>query len=492
MNFPVRVYTRITIEMTTPCNIGVGDESFHSDQPFVVDVNGLPTLPGSSLAGVLRAAFAAAIDDVDEVDRWFGHQNGDTARASRVKVTWGHVHDRHDVPVEGRLHPDDRSDFLNELILGEVRERVRLSKYGTADGHGKFDQQVVPSGTRFTFDLELVGNTGDADALEGMRDMLLRVMNRSTTRLGGSTHSGMGAFHIERAHSCTFKLHTPDDFRAYGQIPVRLDGSHDLDELSTTTYANEDADAVETIAINLELTPETFFVVAGGTPLQHEDTGKVADILPVRMKRVRWVRGDAHMGIPTLYLPGTSLKGALSHRLAFHYNRLGGCFADQNQNPQDRPKVGEQNAAVRELFGCVHHNGSSTNDDPGGRVGLVYIDDVTLEDYESTRYQMMHTSIDPFTSGVREHFLFDEEVLSPAGHTISIRLIIERVSTLSAKTRRALRLTLEDLADGRLTLGHGASRGNGHFRGEIQWHDDTFGEKLTSEMTHRTTKERTA
>jgi len=55
-----RYLARLTIEFETAFIIGGGQDDLLFDDVFVADANGLPTLPGSSLAGVLRHAWADA------------------------------------------------------------------------------------------------------------------------------------------------------------------------------------------------------------------------------------------------------------------------------------------------------------------------------------------------------------------------------------------------------------------------------------------------
>ena len=44
----------VTIELSTPLTIGTGNGDDLNDSTCVLDTNGLPTIPGTSLAGMLR------------------------------------------------------------------------------------------------------------------------------------------------------------------------------------------------------------------------------------------------------------------------------------------------------------------------------------------------------------------------------------------------------------------------------------------------------
>lgn len=459
MTFSTRAYARITLELTGPCCISTGDDSFDSDLPFVTDANGLPMLPGTSIAGMLRAACLEHLRDFDDRE-WFGYQERDRGAASRVWVSNAHIHDEKNKPVDGQ-HRSDFGSFLETLAIGEVRDHVRIDHLGVADteNRGKFDQQVLLAGTRFTFDLELVGHDGDEEELSTMLEALVDVLGLPTVRLGGRVHSGLGGFIVQYIEGRLFNLSVASDYDAYCALPVSLATPANLDRLPTPGRSMHGSVGTYTI----EITPETFFYIGAGEAL--EDGPRAPQIATVRGRRVIWSHGFNTISDPIPYIPATSIKGAISHRFCFHYNRLTGAFADASPLTG---VVGESNAGVRELFGYC--NDEDHNGDSGARAsGRVIFEDIWLDSYarkEHTR-KLMHTSLDHFTQGVRGNMLFAEEVLAP-GDALSLTIHIERPEELSEATRRALDLSIRDLCTGRLALGGGYGRGHGHFRGSYQ------------------------
>lgn len=446
----LRAFTRVTLELEGPCHIGTGDESFSSDMPFFLDANGLPCVPGTSLAGMLRAAFERATSP-EETDAWFGFQRGAEGRGSRVWFSAAHVHDDRDVPVDGQRR-EAPGRFLEHVAAGEVRDHVRIDAWGTADDRGKFDQQMLLRGTRFSFDLEIVGGPDDHEELARRRDQLLGLLDHPATRMGARVHSGLGRFTVKRARGDVFDLSQPDDFQRYSALPVALDEKLDLPILSF-----EKADLSEEIArVKVELTSRDFFVFGGGEPTNDMDPNQVPDILPVRTGQVWWSGSMGQLSEPVLHAPATAIKGALSHRVAFHANRLLGHFATRDEPLNTH--AGENNPVVRELFGFMRDDEA---EDPAS--GRVIVEDVLLE--AQTR-RMMHTSLDHYTQGVRMNLLFDEEVLEP-GTKLDLELQIETPERLSSEACQALRYALQDLCEGRLALGAGESRGHGHFTGQI-------------------------
>ena len=64
-----RYIARIVLEAETPLVVGTGDKNIQTDAVVATDVNGLPYIPGSSIAGVLRHAIG---EDSESGNSLFG------------------------------------------------------------------------------------------------------------------------------------------------------------------------------------------------------------------------------------------------------------------------------------------------------------------------------------------------------------------------------------------------------------------------------------
>lgn len=460
-NEQVRALARVVIQLEEPCAIGTGAENEASDMPFYVDANGIPMIPGTSIAGMLRAAFLAHTRDEGRTDALFGYQRRGLGQGSRVRITSAHLHDEDDRPVDGALVGHSPSNFIQTIAVGDVRDHVALDAFGAAKERAKFDRQVLYSGIRFTFDIELLGAADEREQIIDDRALLLGLLASGRTRLGARVHSAHGAFRLVRASGIVLDLADAHDFSAYNDLPVALDAPFgdplDVPSVQDSRFAQ----------VRLSLNARSFFSVAGG---REEDsphdlgvivvsTGqektKKPDIVPMRSRRVRWSRDNkGTLSKPTLLIPGSAIKGALSHRVAFHYNRLAGDWATAAQHVDAHSL--EQNAGVRELFGYARDD---EREDVESRGGKVYVPELVLSKADTV--VLTHNGIDAFTGGTRMNVLFTEEVISPM--TIELTLHIERADDISALSLRALRLAIQDLEQGRLVLGGGHSRGHGRF-----------------------------
>ena len=74
-----RHLARIIVEAVTPIAIGTGSKDILTDAPVVRDINGLPYIPATSLAGVIRHALGIA----DDQEGIFGHHDKKGGLGSR-------------------------------------------------------------------------------------------------------------------------------------------------------------------------------------------------------------------------------------------------------------------------------------------------------------------------------------------------------------------------------------------------------------------------
>ncbi len=466
MNTPFthRYVLRAVIEFTTPFLIGAGREGDVADVVFVADANGLPAIPGSSLAGVLRAAYRESGGDAD---RLFGFQRAKEGAGSRLAVSWGCLHDSADMPVEGLQSPKRLDDpVLAKAMSPVIRDHVRINHRGASDAEerGKFDEQAVCAGHRFTFELEMVGSQEDKTLWKDLLDVLAC----PTLRLGGKTRRGYGAFCFVSLKNKIFDLQS--DFEVYRRHPVSLaEPSPMLSDLPPSPPSESNAETVE-----IRLSPSGYWMFGGGYDLPG-DAGE-ADMAPVRDCRIVWSGDRGRVVENVLVIPAAGVKGALSHRVAFHYNALTGRFAGSQDAQDPHAVTGENNRAVRQLFGYCKESPPNkgkrrdeSETDGAGQRGRVILDDLYLEDDAAPDSQLVHhVGIDRFTGGARDQVLFCERPRWK-GELPKLFLRIQDPGGLDAEVLQALKRAVEDLAAGRLQIGAGSGRGLGYFTGVCAW-----------------------
>lgn len=442
---PVCQIARVTLETTSPLSIAIGRGDGLRDTLVVKDAHGLPILPGTAIAGVLRHSLEKQMDS-SIVDDLFGFAESNESRPSRLEISWGRIHTAVNVPLDG-LHTDFLDDPILSPLLNDVlpmRDGIRINEYGVAEDRGKFDRSYVPIGHRFTFDLAL-WSQGTSNEM----DSILRLLQDPLFRLGGATRRGFGAFKVHEVRLGGFDLRKAEDLQKYTLVSANLSNNTGLDVIETKAATNLGSHSVE-----VSLTPEVggFHFGAGDDSLGGSKD-KTADKLPLSEKIVEWEQGRGHIVQRKLLIPASSVKGALAHRVAFHFNRFN----------LSQSEAGDKNPAVRELFGYMKENDE-------GKAGSVWIDDILVPIDRINIATHQHNSIDRFTGGARKGVLFSEEVVHQ--HSFTLRIHIDRTARFEAKTLRAFQLALKDLIEGRLALGASASKGYGYFNGQMIWPAD--------------------
>jgi CRISPR/Cas system CMR subunit Cmr4 (Cas7 group RAMP superfamily) len=450
---------RVTIEAVTPFTVGTGGGDDLRDSICVTDANGLPAIPGSSLAGVLRHALAGP-EGPDRDPRCrdlFGYQERDQGQSSRLEVSWAQVHDEQDRPVPFR-RPGGAplSAVLAYLAVGVTRDHVRLNERGAVDDHGKFDETLVPAGARFTFELTV------SDPGAGEMDRLLEILASPALRLGGRSRRGCGRFTVVRVLRRDFDLTRPGDRADWMTLPRAL---HQEAKCLRPVEPPRAAAPGGYASVRLVLRPEDYWLVGGGEPLEeYARGGKIPDLLPVTEARIVWTGGRAAIGQLQKLLPASAVKGALRHRVAFHARRAAGAWA-----PDAGPVApGDTPPAVTALFGEAKDARGAD-----GEPGRVFLSDLYLRDTQSRPGHLDHVCIDRFTAGPMDGMLFGEAPLFAGEQEIVVEVVVDRRG-LQAADLRLLDRALRDLAGGRLALGGGANRGHGYFRGRLE-PDDWLG-----------------
>lgn len=439
-------------------NGGLRDGAF--DSLIVRDANELPAIPGTSLAGVLRHQFEASHDG--QVQAVFGYAEKDRGEASRLHVSWGCIHDSHDRPVEGIRFDLDKDPVLERLQQDHPfhRERVCINERGVAQDGSKFDLTVVPAGCRFSFEISYWSDSKDDPHWRNILTLL-----HLPLRIGASTRSGLGWFKLERLAQLSLDLKNQEDWDRYKRIGFSL---ADTGQLESGFEINS---SLEPIQATLELEAEDFWRF-GQTGEPFNDAlakkGKTPDATPLIEPVIAWVDNKACFTPKQVVIPASGVKGALAHRMRFHYNCL--------KLNEDAAAQGNEDEAANILFGFA--NNKQPGKESAGQAGLILFQDVYLQNAGTAH--LTHNSIDRFTGGVRDKVLYTEEVIWRQKFDLTLQVDPVRLDYLEkdaakkqqlALYKKALKRALNDLVEGRLALGAGSAKGHGYFFGSMTWSD---------------------
>jgi CRISPR/Cas system CMR subunit Cmr4 (Cas7 group RAMP superfamily) len=434
--------TKLVIETTSPMAIYSGQRETSFDNQLVRDASGLPYIPATSIAGVWRKLVNEHCGKTCETD-WFGDLSTD--HSSNITLSNGVLLGSNNQAVKGLMFKKDiEQDPLLALLHQQRpmhRERVKINDRGVAHDKAKYDQLLLPTGVRFTLNIKV----SDAFISEEMKAQRLDVLSLWVNEafcLGATTRNGLGQFkvvgcldekiNLAEGISAAKKIR---DFYNSKNLPTT---SALVSKYDPNLYAELPIKGLDNWRCGL-----------GTERLGTEETENTVSIMTYSESKITWQDNQAKIqSEPVPMLCGSSIKGILAHRIAFHWRKHNNVWAEtmaqsSHEDWQTRPE------ALKELLGFA----ADKHED--SLAGKLFVDDVEVVHSKTT--VRTHTSIDRFTGGVRKGALYCEELLYQPEFTIKLRLA--KNTTLSGSLKQALDDTLEDLKLGLLPMGAGSGRG---------------------------------
>lgn len=429
-----RFLAHIIMEAKTPLKVGGGKNDLFYDATVQRDWNGLPMILGTSMAGILRAAFEEN-NSKGTANEIFGtrykEKNNDNDKGEKESESEDLIGSR--LMVSNALLLDEKGKVYEELLLEKskflrlfdilpIRDHVAIGANGTAKDAGKFDEEVVYKGARFKLSLELNGSKDEFEKI-------LNLLSDPALRLGGGSSKGFGSFAINEIKYGEFEQFS-------SSLNKEPDGFRDFDLKNTTND--------KFLKYELKISPDDFFMFGSGFGDDEADqTPIIESVINYKTRKLSKQK---------VLIPASSIKGALSHRTAFNYNKIKNHFGAE-------AKVGNKNDAVKEIFG--YEKSKMDN----GAKGKILLSDCFLDyDKEKDTKVFEHVSIDRFTGGAIDGALFQEKTVAKKSEFIIEILLKKGVSNEALK---AFEAALKDVVEGCLPLGGATTKGHGFFKGEI-------------------------
>lgn len=439
--YKYRHLARVIIEAESPLAVGTGDNSVTTDSTIARDVNGLPYIPGSAVAGVVRHAFLE-----EDAKPYFGHQdkNSKDGFGSMVIFSEARMVGKSGEVLDG-IAQVDNDKFYQKFVNLPIRQHVKINENGVATKGGKFDNEIVYKGTRFCFEVEMISN----DEEDKFFSKIIEAICSDSLQMGGGTRKGYGDLKVVSLKKQTIDLET--DLNTYLNKSSSLADDIFWKDIEDSKTIEVDK-SFSNYQIKLTTDPYTLFLFGSG----YGD--KDAEMTPVKEEMIVWDDNkDASFKekSETILIPASSIKGALRHRTTFHFNRLNKYYADiPNEEGQK-----ECETEMSKLFGSEGNNGK------GQTRGNVIISDI-IKAVQSNEKVLHHIKIDRFTGGGIDGALFNEKVTSLAENAnLVLNIKVKSDVIADANIKNALEAAIKDLCSGALPLGGGVNRGHGVFTG---------------------------
>lgn len=328
-NNQYKYIARFQIETSSALKIGSGEYGIIADRLIVRDVNGLPYIPGTSLAGVIRHEVESR-DFLSKQDFkvLFGYQEELTkeGRGSRIVFSPALMIGKDGQTVHEGLDNtiDEGHPYYNFSKNLADRDHVRINHKGAAVDKGKYEEEVIRKGTRFAFEIEMDGTKEE----EVLWYKVLDLLHSPTFRIGGGSRKALGAFEVLE-NACKIKildLGKATDMLTY----LNISSSFEHPLIDWQTYQGNKQLGKKWEKMTIAIAPKDFFLFGAGIG---DEEGQV-DNLPKTENYFSWT-ADGPILMTTksqLLIPATSIKGAIAHRTAFHYNALKENFIEKNKS----------------------------------------------------------------------------------------------------------------------------------------------------------------
>jgi CRISPR/Cas system CSM-associated protein Csm3 (group 7 of RAMP superfamily) len=233
-----------------------------------------PVLPGTSLAGVIRAALAP-LSEVEQRLWGTATQRNDRGRDDGTSAAaWVRV--------------DDATALADTAT--ESREHVSIDRiHGTAARGHLYAREVLPPGSRFAF--RMVIDSWDDPAGRALVNRIVALLRSPGITVGAATSKGLG--HVRLSEAALHRL----DLRTRAGIIAALRGQPTNEDVDQTPQPGTDGEPPDRILrIEIPWRPR------GPLSVHVSADGDVVDAFPL---------ATAHNGAIRLELPGHTIKGVL-------------------------------------------------------------------------------------------------------------------------------------------------------------------------------------
>lgn len=398
-----KIYYQLLLTQKSPLRIG-NAHSESSDSDLMLDGRGLPFIPGTSLAGVIRHIADKICKDDEILNDLFGNVIEATEEKYSSRVLIGDA-------ILGR-------EVTKETIRIDKRDGVGLGEWETVEQKAKFDFQIAESKQPFCSVIEWTGDeTKKQKEITEIIEPIMQHLAAAGIQLGARTSRGYGDFLVEiRQMSFVF----PKDLDRWLQFKPYERNVFDRANVIT----GKRMDFFTEIRIDFVMTG-SFSVRVNTAKTEIAEDGSVSDSIPL----------INHAGNPVI--PGTAWAGVFRHHM-HHLLRDVGVLEESQEMKEIDLKFGKA------VLG-------KDNQKSGISFSETEIVDGKME-------SVVRTAIDRFTSMPRNAALFTGRVCTGGKGFLYIRYDKD---SIKSDIKELLAACICDMHMGLVTVGGEASVGRG-------------------------------
>jgi|LSQX01.1.fsa_nt_gb CRISPR/Cas system CSM-associated protein Csm3 (group 7 of RAMP superfamily) len=404
-----RILIKGKIRNLTPLLIGsgIGD---NSDVDTIRDKDGNPYIPATSFLGALKSAI-----------------NLEENYTSDLLCFWGNISKNNS--CQSNISCSDLELIEEQNVEVAIRDGIKLDNTtGMVKDKGKYDFEIIPSGTEFKVEIEITSNKNNYLFHRKMAGTILSTLEKGVS-LGAKVSSGLGRIKLVEKKSFIYEFNNKKDILAWLK-------KEDLSEDVSAQLLNNKISVEEnTFSILMEMEIKNSLIVRS-----YSEDPEAPDSVHIK---------DAGKNV----LPGTSIKGALRARAEKIINTV--------------LEETESKNFIESLFGNVEED-EEGNEKPGGYTipSSFIVEEVPIEDVVDNESQY-RIKIDRFTGGTIEGALMDNAPLFTKENVSNIKnLKISLIRNPLDSQKGLLLLLMKDLWTSDLPIGGEKNIGRGVFKGE--------------------------
>lgn len=371
-----KVYYQLKLTQQAPLRIGNGDNEI-TDSDLMLDGRGIPFVPGSSVAGVLRDMYERRLGR--DSKGLFGNVTGSDISDSRVIVS-------------DAVGPENVS--VNRYVISE-RDGVGLDDWGVTIKGAKYNFQVVETDIPYVCILEWSGDdTFYAEDVTNGLDSLARLVIKDGISFGARTTRGYGHMAVV-VKKKVFNYNSAADIENWLEFdPFDSDAFSDAEELECTERVVKDTETV--IELHLHFLGG-FSVRVRTFRNEPEEDGSLPDSVPLSSQIHKENDKDYNPVIP-----GTAWAGVFRHHMQDLLREIPGEF--------DRGAEAEK---IDLLFGKSRNDGEH-------RQSSIWFNETEI--IAGKYYSTTRNAVDRFTAAPKNTALFTEKLYRGGKGILKIRV----------------------------------------------------------------------
>lgn len=434
-------YLKITFQLDSPLCIGSGRNDI-TDQDILRDARGIPYIPGSAVAGVLREA-CKGIMDKKSWKYYFGYSSTNTG--NKVKSD-DDIIESQIVFYDATLVGDNKNKDGNPKYRISQRDGVALNEYKSAKKQAKFDWEILEGDCKFQTFIEISEEQSDINENVKAVEVLIniaKIWKETDIRFGAKTTRGYGKICNVEIIGKNFDFTSKDEISNWLDFDIFEENSWENAILYEDMLNTLMKDNIWTLKDNNRLSLK--LRLEGGLSIRRYSTECSDEESSPDQEQLTTVKFDKNGSEEVAVIPGTTWAGAIGHRM-------------EELIKSSKVKEVEISKDYKQkyyYFGTV--------DSEVKEKSLIYFNESKLTGGQFKK--MSRNAIDRFLGSTAEGALFTEKIYIGGETTLDISFgdPYNTAVSYSDDFIKALAATLTDLHEGYLAVGGATSVGRGIF-----------------------------